>query len=331
MVTRGSRPWAARSLLAFRPRALSTKPALALAAQTAAWGLRLSHENTFLSWGRNAIISTVAGVALVQYRKNEGRPPLAAFGLLCMGGGYMITGSIAYVLTAVLLRHSMQLNVRDLIWISLQATWPVLVWGLSFLCMLDEEPEWLMDVLQLARLFLPSVLHDNLFLTDAEAVLEPIVRLTVVIARHEQARLRALEYQRWWHLLGARFLLTNDDPPSLEEADAVKLHLLELDESCAAMSELVLKARDSQDLSVSASEAVGVLSRLNELLNVIEVMIESDIARLYNVPLWGRIAVVSSRMEKGLSDELDTLRYLRRRISGIPVMPKMNITHRESH
>mmetsp|Transcript_12256 Transcript_12256/g.30893 ORF Transcript_12256/g.30893 Transcript_12256/m.30893 type:complete len:104 (-) Transcript_12256:821-1132(-) len=61
--------------LAIKPRAGSSITPERLAAQTAAWSLRLSHENTLLSWGRNAIISTVAGVALVQYRKNEGRPP----------------------------------------------------------------------------------------------------------------------------------------------------------------------------------------------------------------------------------------------------------------
>ena len=47
------------------------------AQRIARWTVRLSHDNTFLSYHRNAIIATVAGCALVQYRKGEGRPPLA--------------------------------------------------------------------------------------------------------------------------------------------------------------------------------------------------------------------------------------------------------------
>lgn len=86
--TGGAVRWLSDAMVAHHmsilPRAGSHISAERLAAQTTAWGLRLNHENTFLSWGRNAIISTVAGVALVQYRKAEGRPPLAAFGLLCM-------------------------------------------------------------------------------------------------------------------------------------------------------------------------------------------------------------------------------------------------------
>ena len=41
------------------------------------WSARLSLENTYLSFTRNAIICTVAGGALIQYQKSEGKPPLA--------------------------------------------------------------------------------------------------------------------------------------------------------------------------------------------------------------------------------------------------------------
>jgi len=317
--------------MAIQPRAGSPISAERLAAQTTAWGLRLNHENTFLSWGRNAIISTVAGVALVQYRKAEGRPPLAAFGLLCMGGAYMLTGSLAYVLSAVFLRHAMRLNVRDLVWIGVQATWPVCVWGVSFMCMLDEEPDWLMDVLRLARLFLPSAMHDSLYLVDAEQWLAPIARLTEVVSAHEKSRLRMLEYHKWWHLIGARvFNLDSTPPVSGENTKALHSRLADLKASCAEIRELVKLAADSPDRSVSASEVVLALSRLVDLLNMVEVLLEGDIARLYDRPLWGRIAVVSSRTEKALADELDTVRYLRRRVISVPVMPKQSMLRRES-
>ena len=61
------------------------------------WSARLAHDNTFLSYHRNAIIATVAGCALIQYRKGEDRPPLAGAGLLAMGGLYMYIGSGLYI------------------------------------------------------------------------------------------------------------------------------------------------------------------------------------------------------------------------------------------
>ncbi len=56
-----------------------------------------AHDNTYLSYSRNAIISTVAGGALVQHHKAEGKPPLAGAGLLLMGGMFMYVGSGLYV------------------------------------------------------------------------------------------------------------------------------------------------------------------------------------------------------------------------------------------
>jgi hypothetical protein len=53
------------------------------------WGARLAHDNTYLSYSRNAIISTVAGAALVQHSKAEGKPPLAGAGLLAMGAALL--------------------------------------------------------------------------------------------------------------------------------------------------------------------------------------------------------------------------------------------------
>ncbi|KAJ1631846.1 hypothetical protein T492DRAFT_993376 [Pavlovales sp. CCMP2436] len=249
-----------------------------------------------------------------------------------MGGAYMVTGSLAYLMSAVVLRHAMRLSLLDLAWISIQASWPVAIWGISFLCMLDEEPEWLMDVLHLGRLFLPPVLHANLCLVDAETVLIPIVRLTEILAQHESSRLRALNYQRWWHTLGRPFFALEDRAGFVSSAEVDKLRsmLLSLDKTRADVSDLMLRAKMSADLSVSAGEVRLVLTRLVELLNAMEGDIESNIASLYDQPLWGRLAVVSSRMEQALADELDTLRYLRRRLNAIPVMPKQSVLRRNS-
>ena len=70
--------------------AMSSSPASASAtaeksaAKIGRWNARLAHDNTFLSYHRNAIIATVAGRALIQYRKGEDRPPLAGAGMLAM-------------------------------------------------------------------------------------------------------------------------------------------------------------------------------------------------------------------------------------------------------
>lgn len=243
----------------------------------------------------------------------------------------MLTGSLAYVMSAFLLRHAMRLNMRDLAWISLQATWPVCVWGVSFMCMLDEEPDWLMDVLRLARLFLPSAMHDSLYLAEAEQWLAPIARLTEVVSAHENHRLRIIEYHKWWHRIGARFFDLESTPPmSGDDVKGLHNRLSQLKASCASIRELVKLAANSPDKSVSASEVVPVLSELVELLNQVEVLLEGDVARLYDRPLWGRIAVTTTRTEKSLADELDTVRYLRRRIITVPVMPKQSMMRRES-
>jgi hypothetical protein len=72
---------------------LSTRPSIPpvintaeTASKIARWSLRMAHDNTFLSYHRNAMIATVAGAAMVQYRKGEGRPPLGAACLFAIGG-----------------------------------------------------------------------------------------------------------------------------------------------------------------------------------------------------------------------------------------------------
>ena len=74
-------------------RALSSPVSPADAASLQKMSARLTLENTYLSYTRNAVISTVAGGALVQYHKSQGRPPLAGSGLLLMGGIFMYSGS----------------------------------------------------------------------------------------------------------------------------------------------------------------------------------------------------------------------------------------------
>ena len=129
----------------------------------ARWNARLAHDNTFLSYHRNAIIATVAGCGLIQYRKGEGRPPLAGAGLLVMGGLYMYVGSGLYVWQVVKLHSSLRLSSGVLFWSLFNASWPLCVWTTSLLCLLDETPAWLLEGLRSVETYLPAALHSTLF------------------------------------------------------------------------------------------------------------------------------------------------------------------------
>ena len=88
---------------------------------------------------RNAIIATVAGAATLQFRKGEGRPPLAATGLLMMGGLYMYVGSTLYLWQVFKLRRGMRLGPKAIAWSVFNACWPSVLWSHSLLCLLDES------------------------------------------------------------------------------------------------------------------------------------------------------------------------------------------------
>lgn len=157
------------------------------------WSLRLAHDNTFLSYARNAIIATVAGTALFQYRKGEGRPPLAAAGLLMMGGCYMYIGSGLYVWQILRLRHDLGLGPVAVGWAMFNAAWPVGLWSVSLACLVDETPDWLISGLSTAHAagMLPTALAKHLFLQSTS--LQPIVRLLDTVQQHEQSRLQMMK------------------------------------------------------------------------------------------------------------------------------------------
>ena len=122
-----------------------------------------AHDNTYLSYSRNAIISTVAGGALVQHHKAEGKPPLAGAGLLLMGGMFMYVGSGLYVYQVFKLARPMRLGAGSVLFKVLNAVWPVALWSISLGCLLDEYPRWLLEGLRSVESHLPSVLHASLF------------------------------------------------------------------------------------------------------------------------------------------------------------------------
>ena len=156
------------------------------------WGTRLAHDNTFLSYHRNAIISTIAGSALVQYRAEQRRPPVAAMGLFSIGAFWMYMGSGLYLYQIFKLRHSMRLSNNAIIFGCCNAAFPVMVWTLSVACILDETPAWLLDGLAKmhAAGWLPAALQSSFFLKGE--TLQPVTRLLEKIQEHERARLSLL-------------------------------------------------------------------------------------------------------------------------------------------
>lgn len=160
------------------------------AAAVGRWSARLAHDNTFLSYHRNAIIATVAGCALIQYRKGEGRPPLAGTGLLIMGGLYIYVGSGLYVWQCLKLRTALRLGRAQIFWSVFNAFWPLAIWSVSLACLLDETPNWLIELLRHSEQFLPSTIHSSLFL-DPPA-LYPVCRLLHAVVRHEECRLQTV-------------------------------------------------------------------------------------------------------------------------------------------
>ena len=170
----------------------ATRDAAQNTARVARWSARLAHDNTFLSYHRNAIIATVAGCALIRYRKDEDRPPLDGVALLAMGALYIYVGSGLYVWQTVKLSRALHLSNMQIGWSVFNAVWPTGLWTIMLQCLVDETPTWLLESLRLADEMhgLPTALKASLFL-DPPALF-PVCGLLSGLQAHEQARLQAV-------------------------------------------------------------------------------------------------------------------------------------------
>ena len=157
----------------------------------------MSHDNAFLNYHRNAMIATVAGAAMVQYRKGESRPPLGAACLFVIGGLYMYLGSALYVWQALRLKHTLRLRSSTIVFCFAHAAAPCALWSIAIACLCDETPRWLLNRLERVERFLPSVLHKSLFV-EAEA-LAPVVRMLGVVMEHERQRLTSGSIGKAFH------------------------------------------------------------------------------------------------------------------------------------
>jgi len=239
--------------------------------------VRLAHDNTFLSYHRNAIIATVAGGSLIQYRVNQDRPPLAGACLLGMGGLYMYVGSGLYVWQVWKLRVPLKLGKWTIFWALFNASWPLTLWSVALACLLEEPPKVLLNGLRLIEHRLPNMLHASLFL-DPPA-LYPVCVLLRAVMRHEESRLvtvrsrgagtsndgthRSARLRPYTTRAGP---LTDDDVATIITRRMERLHALQ--------AKIVEMARSKT--AVPTALIAPVLDTLNSELEMLEKVLQVD-------------------------------------------------------
>ncbi len=274
------------------------------------WQARLAHDNTFLSYHRNAIISTVAGGALIQYQKGQGSTPLAGTGLLLMGGMYMYVGSALHLFQLMRLRRALRLGPWTMGVAIVNACWPTALWSISLGCLLDETPTWLIESLRRVESHLPGVLQSSLFL-DPPA-LYPVCRLLQGVIAHEELRLATVRRHAAGH-----WSLTRPNRAPLTDLDVsviIKRRLERLDFLRYKIDELA-----RSDRAVPTAVGAPLLDKLRVEIEQLENVIEADVAGATShksPPVW-YVATLLSTEHRRLRDELDDVRRLGQRIAAV--------------
>ena len=279
------------------------------------WNLRLSHDNTFLSYHRNAIIATVAGCALIQYRKGEGRPPLAGAGLLCMGGFYMYIGSALYVWQVMKLQGSLRLGLMTRFWAYFNAAWPLCIWSVSLACLMDETPTRLIEVLRASERFLPNVLHASLFI-DPPAIY-PVSRLLHSVLAWEEKRRETVRAhaakKSWLPILANRGTAQHPSPLSDKDVEDIITRRLGRLEKLRTQ----LDALTQSKTSVPTALAAPLLDLLDTEVSILEKVLEVDTSVHHLGPLATFFLSTFVGEHKRLVAELDAVQALRRRIAAV--------------
>ena len=291
-------------------------------AKVARWSARLAHDNTFLSYHRNAIIATVAGCALIRYRKDEDRPPLDGVALLLMGGLYIYVGSGLYVWQTLKMRVALHLNKRVVRWSIFNAFWPLALWTISLQCLVDETPNWLLEGLLRTEHLLPTALKASLFIEPP--ALYPVCRLLGGLKGHEQARLHAVRRAQeaeaqsalstvarlswWWRPSEVKGgPLTRSDVATIIERRLYRLEALQ-----SQLDQLARSAR-----AVPTAIAAPLLDSLLTEVHLLEKVLEIDYSQGdQNYVVWRVASAFSSELRR-LRDELEAVRALKRRIKAV--------------
>lgn len=92
------------------------------------------------------MISTVAGMAIVQYKVGNTdvhRAPASGLGFLFLAFCFSLIGPANYVFAYVKLRKVIPLRTREWVWITSNALLTPAVWMLSMRCFLFGSPSWI--------------------------------------------------------------------------------------------------------------------------------------------------------------------------------------------
>ena len=330
-------------------RLMSSAGAESDGARIARWSARLGHDNTFLSYHRNAIIATVAGCALINYRKGEGRPPLAGAGLLVMGGLYIYVGSGLYVWQTFKLRSALKIGPAVVLWSIFNALWPLGIWSVSLACLLDETPSWLIEGLRHSESLLPATLRSSLFIDPP--VLYPVCRLLHAVLRHEERRLATVrdhaDRSLWAQPLAPKAdaleghrpkrraslaggwagrggggggtasggLLSSDADVLLSDADVAGIISKRLERLVLLKAKLDVLARSEQ--SVPTALAVPLLDTLQSEAELLEKVLEVDTAQGDTPSFVWWLSTAFSAEHKRLRGELEAVQALQRRLAAV--------------
>lgn len=117
--------------------------------RTGSHSLHLAVENAYLNWIRNGITATGLGMAFVHFRlaKDSAEFSIGGAVIHSMGAAYVALGSISYLSNAIYLRKELALTPLGKGWYVLNATWPVMMYTVGMMCILDSHPEWLLTLL----------------------------------------------------------------------------------------------------------------------------------------------------------------------------------------
>ena len=122
----------------------------------AAWALWHALEASHLNWSRNGISATGVGLALVQWRADSDKPPLAGALLIGLGLASFATGGALFATNVVRLRHALCPSPAGWLGVGLTAVAPTACAATAASCLCDAHPRWLVDALKRNRGSLPE-------------------------------------------------------------------------------------------------------------------------------------------------------------------------------
>lgn len=232
---------------------------------------------------------------------------------------YMYVGSALYVWQVVKLRVPMHLGSRAVLWSFFNATWPLFIWTVSLACLLDETPEWLLNMLRHAEHLLPSALHSQLFI-DPPA-LYPVCRLLHSVLQHEEQRLETMRQHAnrasdssgtarrakgGWKMTHREVTLSDADVATIIERRVERLLELQFELDRLAQSQR----------AVPTAQIAPYLHTLDVEASMLEKVLVVDTSQGDAIWLvWFFARVLSEH--RHLSAELDAVRTLRRRIAAV--------------